>query len=252
VFLITGGGSGIGQALAYALATRGKKVIIVGRREQVLAETATFSPFINYLCADVSTVDGRKQIVSYLHNMSALEGLIHSAGIIEPIAPVAKFDESSWQQIMATNLDAPLFLTQLLLDKLGEGRVLNIGSGAAYFPIKGWAGYCVSKAALAMLTRCWQLESQSTAFASVQPGIVDTKMQSLARKAEFMDSHDRNFYRSLQQERRLLSTATVGLFLCWLLLDLNKERYGSQEWDIYDRSHHPFWLVPPHQVPGLA
>jgi benzil reductase ((S)-benzoin forming) len=251
MFLITGGGSGIGQALAYALASRGKRVMIVGRREQVLAETAAFSPLINYLCADVSTDEGRQQIRSHLQAMSAIEGLIHNAGIIEPISPVARIEESSWQRIMATNLNAPLFLTQLLLDKLGEARVLHIGSGAAYFPVKGWVGYCVSKAALAMLTRCWQLESQSTAFGSVQPGVVDTQMQSLVRNAEFMDKKAHHFYSSLQQEGRLIAPATVALFLCWLLLDLDKELYCSQEWDIYDKSHHQFWLVAPHRVPDL-
>jgi benzil reductase ((S)-benzoin forming) len=251
VFLLTGGGSGIGQALAHALATRGKRVMIVGRRKQLLAETAAFSPFINYLCADIATDEGRRQIRSHLQAIRSIEGLIHNAGIIEPISPVATIDESSWQRIMATNLHAPLFLTQLLLDKLSEGRVLHLGSGAAYFPVKGWAGYCVSKAALAMLTRCWQLESQSTAFGSVQPGVVDTQMQSLVRKAEFMDKKGRQFYSRLQQEGRLIAPATVALFLCWLLLDVGKEPYCAKEWDIYDRSHHQFWLVAPHRVPDL-
>lgn len=249
MFLITGGGSGIGRALAHALAARNRKVMIIGRREQVLIETATFSPLISYLCADVSTREGRGQIVTHLHKVSSIDGLIHNAGIIEPITSVATIDESSWQQIMATNLNAPLFLNQLLLDKLQQGRVLHMGSGAAYFPVTGWAGYCVSKAALAMLTRCWQLENQGIAFANVMPGIIDTDMQELIRNAEFMDNEKRNFFKMLKQENRLLSTATVARFLSWLLLDLDKEFYVSKEWDIYDKSHHQFWLVAPHQVP---
>ncbi|WP_028387726.1 SDR family NAD(P)-dependent oxidoreductase [Legionella fairfieldensis] len=249
MFLITGGGSGIGRALAQALATRGREVLIVGRREEMLAETAAFSSLINYLCADVSTDKGRQHIVTYLATVSSITGLIHNAGIIEPITSIATIEESSWQQIMATNLNAPLFLNQLLLEKLKEGKVLHIGSGVAYFPVKGWAGYCVSKAALAMLTRCWQLESQDAAFASVMPGIIDTDMQAIIRHTPFMDEEQRAFYDSLHQKGHLLSPATVALFLTWLLLDIDKGLYSSKEWDIYDKSHHPAWLVAPHCVP---
>lgn len=251
MFLVTGGGSGIGRALAHALAGRNRKVLVIGRREQPLVKTAAFSPLISYLCTDVSTDDGRKRIVSHLEGTNSIEGLIHNAGVINPIVPISTIDESSWQQIMATNLNAPLFLNQLLLDKLPKGRVLHMGSGVAYFPVKGWAGYCVSKAALSMLTRCWQLESQSVAFASVMPGIIDTEMQGQIRKAELMDEEKRNFFKTLHHEGRLISTKTVALFLCWLLLDLDKNIYISKEWDIYDKSHHQYWLVAPHQVPDL-
>ncbi|ARG96885.1 SDR family NAD(P)-dependent oxidoreductase [Legionella micdadei] len=249
MFLITGGGSGIGRALAHALASRDKEVMIIGRREHALVETAAFSPLIRYICADVSTAEGRKEITSHVQKFSSLAGLIHNAGIIEPIVPLASIDEPSWQKIMATNLSAPLFLTQSLLDKLQEGRILHIGSGVAYFPVTGWSGYCVSKAGLSMLTRCWQLENPHLALASVMPGIIDTDMQGTIRHAEFMEAEKRNFFQTLKKENRLVSAETVALFLSWLLLDLDKTTYTSKEWDIYDKSHHQFWLAAPHQVP---
>ncbi|WED43660.1 SDR family NAD(P)-dependent oxidoreductase [Legionella cardiaca] len=249
MFVVTGGGSGIGRALAQALATRGNKVLIIGRREDALAETAAFSPQISFLCADVATDAGRQEIAAQLKSISSLDGLIHNAATIEPMVPIATIDELSWQQAFATNLNAPLFLSQSLLPKLKQGRVLHIGSGAAYFPVTGWAAYCVSKAALSMLTRCWQLESQDAAFASVMPGIIDTDMQALIRQARFMDEDKRNFFLTLKAEERLLTVETVALFLSWLLLDLGKEEFVSKEWDIYDKSHHQFWLVSPHKVP---
>lgn len=251
MFVITGGGSGIGRALAHALAVRQKQVLIVGRREQALVETAAFSPQISYLVADVSTGKGRREIVAHIEQLqvNALEGLIHNAGVIEPIMPVATIDEASWQQVLATNLNAPLFLTQMLLAKLEQGRVLHIGSGAAHFPVAGWAAYCVSKAALAMLTRCLQLENQNLAFASVMPGIIDTDMQATIRHAQFMDEEKRDFFRVLKQEKRLLSATTVADFLIWLLIDVDKTHYVAQEWDIYDKSHHQQWLKASQQVP---
>ena len=252
MFVVTGGGSGIGKALAYALALRKKPVLVVGRREQSLIDSAGFSPLIDYICADVSTHEGRQRVMAHLDQVNIVDGLIHNAGIIDPIAPIDSVDEAAWRHVMATNVEAPLFLTQLLQDKLADGRVLHIGSGAAYFPIAGWSAYCVSKAALSMLTRCWQLEYSRMATASVMPGIIDTNMQARIREATDMDPDKIDFFKRLQQEKQLLSPATVAAFLCWLLLDIDAAQYVSQEWDIYDQTHHQAWLVSPHRVPTFG
>ena len=251
MYLITGGGTGIGCSLALALAERNKKVLIIGRRESILAATARHSPLIHYCCADVTTVDGRQQILSSLKEIPSLEGLIHNAGIIEPIMPVAEMSAFAWQQILATNLEAPLFLNQMLFSKIQQARVLHIGSGAAHFPVKGWAGYCVSKAALTMLTQCFQLENPKLAFAAVMPGIIDTEMQAIIRKAKFMDVEKVDFFQNLHRSGRLLTPETVAQFLCWLLLTTEREHYVAKEWDIYDRQHHSEWLFPPYQVPSF-
>lgn len=253
MFVVTGGGSGIGRALAHELARRNRQVLIVGRREALLTETAQFSPLIQTLVSDVAAPEQRQTILDYLNanHITGLTGLVHNAGIIDPIVPVASIDAKSWQQVMATNLDAPLFLNQMLQDKLVNARVLHVGSGAAYFPVTGWAAYCVSKAALSMLTRCWQLESENTAYASVMPGIIDTPMQALIRNAPHMDTAKKDFFLQLHQGKQLVSSETVALFLAWLLLDVDKDRYVSKEWDIYDQLHHPEWLVAPHCVPPL-
>lgn len=248
MFVITGGGSGIGRALALALSKRGKSVLIIGRREQQLQETASSSSLIQYLCADVSTYEGIESIKNYLDSTQHISALVNNAGTLDPIAALTDIEPKAWQNIINTNLSASLFLPQQLYTQLINGRVLNIGSGAAYFPIKGWAGYCVTKAALSMLTRCWQLESQYIAFASVMPGIIDTEMQAIARKGLHMDPNHVDFYVRLKQQNKLITTETVAEFLTWLLLDTDRGKYVSKEWDIYDKSHHSAWLKPPHQV----
>lgn len=248
MFVITGGGSGIGQALALALSKRGESVLIIGRREQHLQETAAHSSLIKYLSADVSSNDGLERIRAYLETTSHIKALINNAGLLEPIIGIDDIQPEAWHRTLNTNLDAALFLPQKLHSQLINGRVLNIGSGAAYFPIKGWTAYCVSKAALAMLTRCWQLESKSIAFASVKPGIIDTEMQAMARSAIHMDPEQIEFYRRLKTDNRLVSPETVAEFLVWLLLDIDSDTFVSQEWDIYDTAHHAQWLKSPHQV----
>ncbi|KTD74782.1 SDR family NAD(P)-dependent oxidoreductase [Legionella waltersii] len=246
--IITGGGSGIGKSLALALAERGEQVCIIGRRENVLQETASQSTKIDYLSADVSTPNGRELIKTKLSDFKSIKSLVNNAGTLEPMAPMQSITPEAWHSAMNTNIDAALFLPQLLQNQLKNGRVLNIGSGAAYFPIKGWSAYCVSKAALAMLTRCWQLESNSIVFASVKPGIIDTEMQAIARQGNNMEPSQTHFYRRLKEAKRLVSPETVAEFLCWLLLEVNEKRYVSHEWDIYDTAHHTEWLKSPHQV----
>lgn len=249
LIVITGGGSGIGRALAQNLANRGKRVLVIGRHSDTLLATAATSSLISICCADVSSTEGRQTIVSSLASTPHIEALVHNAGTIEPIMPIATIDEQSWQHVLATNLTAPLLLTQSLLAQLTTSRVLHIGSGAAYFPVSGWAAYCVSKAALSMLTQCWQLEYRSAAFASVMPGIVDTGMQTLIRHSHLMEASQVDFYKMLKQEQRLLTPEVVALFLSWLLLDTSVDSYSAKEWDIYDTKHHSSWLVAPHCVP---
>lgn len=250
MFVVTGGGTGIGRAIALALASRGQSVMIVGRREEPLQTTAALSDRIDYLIADVALPEGREHILSSLNAQPSLRGLINNAGTIEPILPIASLQLQDWRNTLAVNLEAPLFLTQRLLSKLKQGRVLNIGSGAAYFPVQGWTAYCVSKAALSMLTRSWQLESQDTAFASVMPGITDTDMQAYIRQASFMDPEKLAFFQSLHQSHRLVSAELVGKFAAWMLLDTPAAEFTAREWDIYDQSHHQQWLGEGEQVPG--
>lgn len=248
MFVITGGGSGIGRALALALTNRGHSVLIIGRREALLKETSAQSPLIQYLCADVSTAAGLNYIEAHLSDIVQLDGLINNAGTLGPIEAITDIQPDAWIKTLSTNLNAPLFLTQRLYGKLNQARVLNIGSGAAYIPIQGWTAYCVSKAALAMLSRCWQVEETSLYVASVMPGITDTDMQDIARHSTKLHPDQLQFYRMLKETNRLVSPETVAEFLCWMLLEIDPKMYVSREWDIYEKSHHSSWLKPPHQV----
>lgn len=249
MFVITGGGSGVGRALALALAEKGKTVLIAGRHERTLMNVAQASNLIEYVVTDVSTHEGRQCLIERVQAHPLLEGLIHNAGTIAPIIPLSQINESAWRQMMSTNLDAPLFLTQGLLHRLSEARVLTIGSGAAYFPVVGWSGYCVSKAALSMLTRCWQLECPEIAIASVMPGIVDTDMTHAICESQHMSPEKLDFFKQLKQNHQMLSVDTVALFLRWLLLDLEATEFSSAEWDIYESKHHAKWLPKTHVIP---
>jgi benzil reductase ((S)-benzoin forming) len=248
MYVVTGGGSGIGRALVLALVQKKQSCLIVGRNERNLKEVAATSPLIHYVVADLTEPASLTRLESFLAD-KPLKGLVHNAGTIEPLERIERVSTEAWEKLVQLNLFAPFRLTKNLLHALKGGRILHIGSGAAYFPMEGWSAYCVSKAGLSMLTRCLQLEIQDPAISCVMPGITDTNMTALIRGAEGMSAEQLDFHKRLHRENRLLSPETVAQFLCWLLLDLDADTFRSKEWDIYDETHHGDWLRAPYEVP---
>lgn len=252
LFIITGGGTGIGKSLALNLADRGERILIVGRREQPLKDTSKLSENIEYISADITSLDEQQKVVDVACEITSnIKGLVHNAGTIMPIETITKISKDDWLKTLATNVEPALFLTQSFYPYMSGGRVLNISSGAAHFPVKGWAAYCVSKAALSMLTRCWQMDIDNLYVASVMPGIIDTDMQNLIRHTEHMDSEKLDFFKKLKQNNQLITPETTAAFLSWLLIDVSPEQFISKEWDIYDTEDQPHWLKSPYQVPPL-
>ena len=149
--LITGGGTGIGCALAKRFAAKGWQVIIVGRRSELLQDVVSQNPdSIRAITADVGKHEDRQIITSQVQE--PLHLLVHNAAVLGQVGPLLEVSREDWRSHMATNLEGPLFLTQELLPKLVEGsRVIQISSGAAHNGKKGIGLYCTSKAALFML-----------------------------------------------------------------------------------------------------
>lgn len=243
--LVTGAGSGIGRAVAIELSREPLTVLAIGRRSQALEETAALAAGkVISLSADVTTNAGRSAILDKLGYDSRVKYLVHAAGIL-PIERLVEITTASWQQVMATNVDARLFLTQALIAKLRDGgRVLFIGSMSATKPRKGSAAYCTAMAASFMLHQCLKLElaPYGISVTSAVPGPVNTIMiqNSLAADADvFPDSTE---YGLLRAQGKLIDPSKVGTFYRWLLTRTDDDSYSAGQWDIRDESHHESWL----------
>ena len=115
--LITGGGTGIGRALAERFAKKGWRVTIVGRRLNLLQEVAQENPDkITFISADVGKIQDRQKIVD--EAKGTLDLLVHNAAVLGPVGPILDQNPENWRTHMATNVEGPLFLTQALLPNL--------------------------------------------------------------------------------------------------------------------------------------
>jgi NADP-dependent 3-hydroxy acid dehydrogenase YdfG len=132
--VITGGGSGIGRAIAVDLAKLGMDLCLVGRRSAALAETAVkaaqFSKATTFEC-DLKNRADYQELLAYLGSVGRLDVLVHSAGIIHRNS-LEQADIEDFDLQYATNVRAPYLLTQCVLPFLtaGSGQVVFVNSSA--------------------------------------------------------------------------------------------------------------------------
>ncbi|MFC9507957.1 SDR family NAD(P)-dependent oxidoreductase [Streptomyces sp. NPDC057002] len=177
--LVTGAGTGIGRATAHAFADEGAHVVAVGRREALLAETAAHDPSrISPLAADIAADDGPESIVrTVLDRHGRIDVLVNNAGVVNAQS-LRTYTRDAVEPQLATNLLAPVLLTQAALPALEDSRgvIVNVTTAVGQ---RGWPGnslYAAGKAALEVLTRSWAVELAPLGIrvAAVAPGAIDT------------------------------------------------------------------------------
>ena len=209
IYLVTGASRGIGRSLSLELVNNGFTVIGLSRQspdlESLGDELKNIDSNSCVISCDISSLEdiesASKLVIS---NYSKLDGIVHNAGIINPIKPMEYVEIENWNHLIQVNLIGVQNLTQKLYPLLkgtNQTRVTTISSGASKYPIGSWSAYCVSKAGLDMWTRCLAEEGQehNISAISVAPGIVDTGMQKNIRSSNpehfplhphFVDYHE--------------------------------------------------------------
>ena len=191
VALVTGGSRGLGRGVCAALAKRGYAVAInYAGNEDAARETqrSLGDNTVSLLCrADVANdADRRRLVAEVLAAFGRLDVLVNNAGITS----VGRRDlldatEDSWERVLAVNLKGPFFLTQRVartmlerLPQLVRPTVVNVSSLSAYALSTNRGDYCVSKAALGMVTQLFaaRLAEHGIRVFEVRPGVIDTDM----------------------------------------------------------------------------
>lgn len=245
IAVITGGGTGIGLALAEALIKRDYSVFVIGRRVEPLKTLqAAFPDKVEYLSLDISSKEASTIVTSALAGRK-IDFLVHNAAVVKPFNHLMAISRKAWEKMMATNVSGPLFLTQSLLQNLKKGsRVLHIGSGAAHKVIPGIQAYCVSKAAFYSLYRNLRsdLLEHHVYVGSMLPGVVDTDMQLDVRLNQKCNISP---YLWQHEKPLIIAPSVVAMFLAWLLCDVDSALFSEKEWNVYDEDHHTQWLLSP-------
>ncbi|MGA0282900.1 MAG: SDR family NAD(P)-dependent oxidoreductase, partial [Paracoccaceae bacterium] len=222
--LITGGGTGIGLAIARTLAAQGAQVTITGRRRDILQSVATDQ--IHALAMDVT--DEAQQIEAIAQAVSergAINICVANAGIAEGRS-LQKTTMDFWRQIMATNLDGAFITIRESLRSMLEsdwGRVIAISSIAGVRGLKGGGAYSASKHGVIGLIRSYSEEylGSHITFNAICPGYVDTPIidhnLEVIQKRGFSREDAMNMMVSANPHKQLIPPlvfAEAALWLC--------------------------------------
>jgi uncharacterized oxidoreductase len=181
--LITGGGSGIGRALAEAFHALGNQVVIAGRGMAKLDETTAANPGMKSITLDIGKVDSLRSFAAEVASeYPALNVVVQCAGIMIP-ENLLKPEETlgADESTIATNLLGPIRLTAELLPLLRKqphATVVTVSSGLAFIPLAMTPTYCATKAAIHSYTQSlrYQLRGTSIQVLEIIPPYVQTEL----------------------------------------------------------------------------
>jgi meso-butanediol dehydrogenase/(S,S)-butanediol dehydrogenase/diacetyl reductase len=216
-FVITGGATGIGYAIAQELTDDGAQVCLVGRRQSALDDaverlgSAAWS-----ISADVSSVEEVARVGAEVRaRWDRLDGLVNNAGIA-PMATLAETDPESWDHTFAVNVRGPYLVCREFLSLLADSptaAIVNVSSTLAEKAIPGMAAYNASKAALNQMTRSLALEvAPGVRVNAVMPAVVDTPIHA-GRGMSSEDVASMGPWHPMQRVGRSEEVAAMVVFL---------------------------------------
>jgi len=253
--LVTGGGSGIGAALALELAKRGCRVLISGRRAQPLDEVAQQSTQISVRVGDVTDQAHRAALATALADLPGPRAIVHAAGYFQA-GLLDTLSLEQWRRSFDTNVEARWLLSCACARLLRDGRVLFVGSDAGGSPRAGAAAYSIAQAASEALRRALQAEwaDSGTAVGAFKPGLVDTDMVRGFMRLSPAEFPALAAYEEYVANGLVASPRDIARFAAWLLLDVATQRFAATEWDVRDVEHHAEWCdgpLYPHAAPVI-
>lgn len=186
VAIVTGGGRGIGEAVAISLAKHGAKLLLIARTESELAEAATK---IERLGAEVivskgdvsSAADVDRGVKAAIKQYGAIDILVNAAAIHGPLGQLWEADAEAWMMAVRVNLGGTFLCCRAVLPHMinkRRGKIVNFSGGGATSPSPYMSAYGVSKAAVVRLTETLATEVKpfNIQVNAIAPGMVDTRI----------------------------------------------------------------------------
>lgn len=186
VALITGGGRGIGKAVALAYGREGAKLAICARTEAEIEETAKEIVALGADClalvCDVSLEESvAKMVQEVQEKFGRIDVLINNAGVMTRPAPLVELEVKKWDYTISVNLRGPFLVTRAVLPLMmrqRSGSIINVSSSIGRGAYANFAAYAASKWGIEGFTQTLAAEvrSHSIRVNSVEPGYVATKL----------------------------------------------------------------------------
>jgi NAD(P)-dependent dehydrogenase (short-subunit alcohol dehydrogenase family) len=183
--IVTGAGTGIGRAIALALAREGAKVAVAGRRREKLEEVAEAiqrggGEAVVTVCDVSKEGDSQRAVKDAERAFGELNVLVNNAGALS-VSTVEGISVEDWDRLMATNLKGPFLMSRAVLPAMrraGGGAIVNVGSVLGLVAMKDRAAYCASKGGVTMLTKAMALDHahEKIRVNCICPAIVETEL----------------------------------------------------------------------------
>ncbi|MFK7874796.1 MAG: SDR family NAD(P)-dependent oxidoreductase [Paracoccaceae bacterium] len=223
--LVTGGGTGIGLAMAQDFAKAGAQVTITGRRQSVLDAVA--GPGITGLAMDVREEDSIiNTIKTAVADRGPIQICVANAGIAEGKS-LRKMSLEFWRNMMSTNLDGAFLTIRECMTSMGTtdwGRVITVASIAGVRGLPGAPCYTASKHGLIGLTRALSEDflGSGITFNAICPAYVDTPIvtrntTSIAQRAGISEDQARDMMVGANKHKRLIAVEEVSAAAMWLV-----------------------------------
>ena len=245
VSIITGGGSGIGKAIATAFAKEGSHLVLASRTASELEATKReignlSAARVEIFPADISQPKQVKGLVDFtLKKFATIDVLVNCAGIYGPIGLAIDIDSEKWLQAIHINLYGTFLCIKAALPTMienGKGKIINLSGGGATSPFPRFSAYAASKAAVVGLTGTLaeEVKEYNIDINAIAPGAVNTRL--LEQVLQAGEAAGKDFLaKSIKQKKEGGTspemTAELAVFLASSQSDGLTGRLISAVWD---------------------
>jgi meso-butanediol dehydrogenase/(S,S)-butanediol dehydrogenase/diacetyl reductase len=225
--LVTGGGTGIGAAVARTLTAAGDRVAICGRRQETIRAVALETGALDLACDVADPQQVARLVESVVGEFGRLDGLVLNAGVMAP-GGVADLSAEDWSAMLAVNLTGAFLVAKAALPHLirWHGAVVSVASVAALRAASGMGGYAATKAGLAMLTQSLAVDHAHEGLRAnvVCPGwtiteMADEEMAAFGAERGLPPRGAYDLVTALVPQRRPAMAGEVAAVVAWLLSD---------------------------------